>query len=133
MTVSPPKALPERTAFSMWLDCFRWTAALLVLFDHTANRLLVRITDVPPGSRSAMFYAYAFLSGFAHQAVMVFFVLSGLLVGGGLWREIQKTGSVEFRILNKTHLQTLHRVVSRAGTGGSSQYHGPAHTGRRCE
>ncbi len=38
--------------------------------------------------------AYAFLAGFDHQAVMVFFVLSGLLVGGSVVREIAATGQV---------------------------------------
>src|ERR1700730_2852657 len=71
------KPRPEADAFSMWLDVFRWTAALMVVIDHTQNRFLVRITDIPVMERTRALYTFAFLSGFAHQAVMIFFVLSG--------------------------------------------------------
>jgi peptidoglycan/LPS O-acetylase OafA/YrhL len=39
-----------------------------------------------------MHAAYAFLAGFDHQAVMLFFVLSGFLVGGPVLRELFETG-----------------------------------------
>ena len=93
--VMPARARVESDAFSMWLDFFRWTAALLVVIDHVQNRFLVRIPDIPFNNRTAALYAFAFFSGFAHQAVMVFFVLSGFLVGGGLWRELQATGAID--------------------------------------
>ncbi|HEX3472633.1 MAG TPA: acyltransferase [Silvibacterium sp.] len=82
-------------ALSYWLDFFRWTAALSVVLAHTGNRFLVKITDVSPAHRSVAFYVFAFLAGFAHQAVMIFFVLSGYLVGGGLLREVQRKRSID--------------------------------------
>ena len=82
-------------AFSTWLDLFRWVAALAVLVNHVENRLLVRILDIPPPEREWVHYVYAFLSGFGHQAVMVFFVISGFLVGGGLWSELKKHRNIE--------------------------------------
>lgn len=72
------------SALSYWLHFFRWTAALSVLVAHTQNRFLVQITDISPAHRGLDFYMFAFFAGFAHQAVMIFFVLSGYLVGGGL-------------------------------------------------
>ena len=82
-------------ALSYWLDFFRWTAALSVVLAHTASRFLVKITNVSPAHRSVAFYVFAFLAGFAHQAVMIFFVLSGYLVGGGLLREMQNKRSID--------------------------------------
>lgn len=92
----PP--VTNEKAFSRWLDCFRWIAALAVVFAHTENRMLVRIMDVPGAQRSVPYYLVAFIAGFAHQAVMIFFVLSGYLVGGGLWKEALKKKSIDLPI-----------------------------------
>jgi peptidoglycan/LPS O-acetylase OafA/YrhL len=88
-------AVAHDKAFSRWLDLFRWVAALSVVFAHAQNRLLIPIMDLPKWQRTTTFYAFAFAAGFAHQAVMIFFVLSGYLVGGGLWREAKKTKSID--------------------------------------
>jgi peptidoglycan/LPS O-acetylase OafA/YrhL len=82
-------------AFSTWLNFFRWLAAFAVLITHAENVLLVFVVNVPPSEREYAHYAYAFLAGFARQAVMMFFVISGFLVGGGLWDEIKKRGTVD--------------------------------------
>ncbi len=81
-------------AFSQWLDLFRWVAALLVLYAHLTNRFVTPLADVPAGERNIASLAAGFLSGFSHQAVMVFFVLSGYLVGGALVREVKKTNAI---------------------------------------
>jgi peptidoglycan/LPS O-acetylase OafA/YrhL len=91
-------AVRAEKPFSRWLDCFRWIAALAVVFAHTENRMLVRIMDVSGSQRSAPYYFVAFVAGFAHQAVMIFFVLSGYLVGGGLWKEAKKNKSIDLPI-----------------------------------
>jgi len=91
-------AVTDEKAFSRWLDCFRWIAAVAVVFAHTENRMLVRIMDVPDAQRSIPYYLVAFNAGFAHQAVMIFFVLSGYLVGGGLWKEALKKKSIDLPI-----------------------------------
>ena len=92
---NPPVIHKSDDGLSYWLDFFRWTAALSVVFAHTENRFLIRITEVNPGHRGIAFYSFAFLAGFAHQAVMIFFVLSGYLVGAGLLREMQQKGSID--------------------------------------
>ncbi len=94
-TASVPVVHTGDNALSYWLDFFRWTAALSVVLAHTENRFLVRITDVAHAQRTPAFYAFAFFAGFAHQAVMIFFVLSGYLVGGGLVREMGQKGTVD--------------------------------------
>ncbi len=54
--------------------------------------MLMPVAELP--SFSLPHAGYAFLAGFDHQAVMVFFVLSGLLVGGSVLREVAVTGQV---------------------------------------
>jgi peptidoglycan/LPS O-acetylase OafA/YrhL len=93
--INPPVIHRSDNALSYWLDFFRWTAALSVVFAHTENRFLVRIAEVNPAHRNIAFYTFVFLAGFAHQAVMIFFVLSGYLVGGGLLREMQNKRSID--------------------------------------
>jgi peptidoglycan/LPS O-acetylase OafA/YrhL len=82
-------------AFSTWLNFFRWLAAFAVLITHTENVLLAFVVNLPPSEREYAHYAYAFLAGFARPAVMIFFVISGFLVGGGLWDEIKKKETVD--------------------------------------
>lgn len=91
----PIAVLPDQTAFSRWLDLFRWLAALSVVFSHCENRLLIPITDLPEAQRTLPFYVFSFVAGFSHQAVMIFFVLSGYLVGGGLWREAKRNQAID--------------------------------------
>ena len=79
-------------SFSAWVDAFRWLAAASVLVTHAGLRMLVPVGDMP--AVSVPHVAYAFLAGFDHQAVMIFFVLSGLLVGGSVMREVTQTGQI---------------------------------------
>ena len=83
-----------KLAFSQWLDLIRWLAALAVVLAHTGNRFFIRLTSLNTADRSIPFYSFTFLAGFGHQAVIIFFVLSGYLVGGGLWKEAQKSHSI---------------------------------------
>ena len=79
-------------SFSAWVNTARWLAAASVLVTHTGIRMFVPVGAM--GSVSVPHVAYAFLAGFDHQAVMVFFVLSGLLVGGSVLQEVSGTGRV---------------------------------------
>jgi peptidoglycan/LPS O-acetylase OafA/YrhL len=64
------------------LDASRALAALAVVVEHARTALLVDPQAVAaPNAASALIY---WLSGFGHQAVVVFFVLSGALVGGSV-------------------------------------------------
>jgi peptidoglycan/LPS O-acetylase OafA/YrhL len=62
------------------LNHVRWIAAAAVALGHLRNILLIEYQEVAhPGLFTRLFY---FLTGFGHFAVIVFFVLSGYLVGG---------------------------------------------------
>lgn len=64
------------------LDFLRTTAALLVLFGHTRNWYFLNIGVVDhPCIFLKLFY---FITVLEHEAVVIFFVLSGFLIGGSL-------------------------------------------------
>ena len=70
------------------LDCLRGLAALLVVVEHLRAFLFVPFTQVvSPGVITKAFYL---VTGLGHQAVMIFFVLSGFLVGGSVITALQK-------------------------------------------
>ncbi len=71
-------------ALSNFLDLARWIAALAVLLGHAT--VLVQISDIMVAPHGPGVYAWWFLTAFSHQAVLVFFVISGFLVGGDLLR-----------------------------------------------
>lgn len=93
--------------FYQWLDLFRWMAALAVVFAHANNRVFTKVLSLPPDERSPAHFAFALLSGFAWPAVMIFFVLSGYLVGGLAvvrYRESGRLGLVDYAISRFTRL-----------------------------
>lgn len=66
------------------LDASRALAALAVVLQHARTALLVDAVSVSrPGAFTKALY---WCTGFGHQAVVVFFVLSGALVGGSVMR-----------------------------------------------
>lgn len=70
------------SAFSAWLDLFRALAAFAVLWSHARTLFLASATGTEPLWVKALYV----LSGYGRPAVMVFFVLSGYLVGGTVIR-----------------------------------------------
>lgn len=79
------------------LDCLRWVSAITVLIDHTSNLMLTRLINTPAPFRSATLYLWVFSAGFGHQAVTVFFVLSGFLVGGPLVGHVKQNGQIPWK------------------------------------
>lgn len=72
------------------LDLIRGCAALLVLAGHLRHFVFKDYVDlqqagVPVGALARLFY---FATSFQHQAVIVFFALSGFLVGGRIFGDI---------------------------------------------
>ena len=64
------------------LDCLRGIAALLVVLEHLRAFLFVPFAKL--GASGVLTKAFYLLTGWGHQAVMIFFVLSGFLVGGSV-------------------------------------------------
>lgn len=66
------------------LDFIRGAAALLVMIGHLRNLLFVEYADV---ERLNLFVKlFYFVTGFGHQAVVVFFVLSGFFISSSIFR-----------------------------------------------
>jgi peptidoglycan/LPS O-acetylase OafA/YrhL len=68
---------------SRFIVVARWVAAFAVLIAH-AGSLLISQPDIMTTPHGPGAYVWWFLTGFPHQAVIVFFVISGFLVGGNL-------------------------------------------------
>jgi peptidoglycan/LPS O-acetylase OafA/YrhL len=72
----------NKNHYNPWLDLFRALAALLVCVGHIRNAFWVNYGEI---QIKAWWHVPVYLlTGFGHQAVIVFFVLSGFLVGGGV-------------------------------------------------
>ncbi len=63
-----------------WLDSFRFIAALMVVITHTRGTLFVEYAALT--EKSFVVTAFFAFTRIANEAVIVFFVLSGFLVGG---------------------------------------------------
>lgn len=67
---------------SSTLDLLRWVSAELVVLTHARSLVLAPWSEVPQAERGPLTAGLYALSAMGHQAVIVFFVLSGFLVGG---------------------------------------------------
>ncbi len=81
---------------SKFIDTSRWIAAACVLITHLNDRTFMVLANIPAEHRGPGLALWVFLYGFAHQAVVVFFVLSGFLVGGAVLTRAQ-AGSLDMR------------------------------------
>jgi len=80
--------LDDESWHSILISILRGLAAFIVVVGHlraTMYPSLRAIADPP-----LWFKGLAFVSGFSHQAVLVFFVISGWLVGGSLLNRIHQ-------------------------------------------
>lgn len=73
---------PAPIAHYQWLDLLRFAAALLVVLNHSRNAVFEAYGALVPESRGALAAAFFATTRLGHEAVIIFFVLSGYLVGG---------------------------------------------------
>lgn len=85
---------PVAPGVSRTLDVLRGVAALAVVVQHARTYLFADLSFLGPQPLAVR--AVYFASGFGHAAVMVFFVLSGFLVGGSALAAIE-TGRFSWR------------------------------------
>jgi len=73
---------------SNFIHLLRWTSAFLVVFSHLRSILF---KDFPLITHKGYFTLFFyFFTGLGHQAVIVFFVLSGYLIAGSIITQIRK-------------------------------------------
>lgn len=65
---------------SSFIDLSRWFAAFLVVIYHARQMLFVGYQDSM--ERGVVAKGFYFITAFGHEAVVIFFVISGFLVGG---------------------------------------------------
>lgn len=75
------KIQKEREHF-YWLDLLRFVAAFLVVLNHSRNDFFVMYGDLPADQQGALTSIFYFIARLGHESVVIFFVLSGFLVGG---------------------------------------------------
>ena len=76
-----------------WLDTMRFVAAFMVLLSHARNTFFPPFGDLPVEQQNIFSMAFTMFCRMGHEAVIVFFVLSGFLVGGRGFERI-KDGSM---------------------------------------
>jgi peptidoglycan/LPS O-acetylase OafA/YrhL len=72
----------QRPSFISFLDFSRWFAAAIVFAGHLRNPMFLGYGALIPADRTMAVQVWYFITGWYGEAVVVFFVLSGFLVGG---------------------------------------------------
>jgi peptidoglycan/LPS O-acetylase OafA/YrhL len=88
-----PVRFPESWA-SVHFDLLRGLAAILVLLEHWRNLLFFDFPQLT--THRTAFAGFYLLTAAGHQAVVVFFVLSGYFIGGTVFRSLER-GQWEWR------------------------------------
>ncbi|MDH5232551.1 MAG: acyltransferase [Gammaproteobacteria bacterium] len=86
----------------IFLDYIRGISALLVCAGHLRGVMFEDYSLV--GSTSILDKLFYFLTGLGHQAVMIFFVLSGFFVGGSIVTKIQNFHLSDYLLSRLTRL-----------------------------
>ena len=91
--------LGEDSYHSLLISLLRGLAAIEVAAAHLRNEFMpsLRTMDEP-----ALWYqGLAFFTGFAHQAVLVFFLISGWLVGGSLYNKWERPQALKLYAIDR--------------------------------
>ena len=127
--------LKEPTLIS-FVDMARWMAALMVMVGHLRNPLFLGFGELTAAQKPIWVKAWFFITGYHAEAVLVFFVLSGYLVGGlsaaraaeGRW-DLKSYGIDRFSRLFVAYVPALILTSALDWTGshffgGSGLYNG---------
>lgn len=93
---------------SSFLNTARWWAAFAVLAAHTRHLVMVDAAHLE--RRGLLNKALYFVTGLGHEAVIVFFVISGYLVGGLTINKI-KTRGFDLRIYAIHRISRIYTVL----------------------
>jgi peptidoglycan/LPS O-acetylase OafA/YrhL len=78
LSIDPVSGRPHNA----WLDWLRFLAAFEVVLTHARTVGFVEYAKLDPGSQTVAVAIWTALSRLGHESVLIFFVLSGFLVGG---------------------------------------------------
>jgi peptidoglycan/LPS O-acetylase OafA/YrhL len=105
-SVLPESQLNHESTQSLLIALLRGAAAIQVAAAHLRSEFYpgLRTLADPP----LWYQLLAFLTGFAHQAVVVFFLISGWLVGGSLLNKFGKPDALKLYAIDRlTRLWTV--------------------------
>ena len=71
------------------MDLSRWAAAAIVFISHLRNPLFLSYGNIDPDEINIFIQIWYFITGWAGEGVIIFFVLSGLLVGASGYEKIR--------------------------------------------
>ena len=91
--------LDQAYQHSILISVLRGLAAFQVVAAHLRAQLFPSLRSLP--DPSIWYQALAFFTGFAHQAVVVFFLLSGWLVGGSLLNKLDTPKAMIFYAIDR--------------------------------
>jgi peptidoglycan/LPS O-acetylase OafA/YrhL len=87
--MTPPHR-PDHTSQLVTLDILRAAAAIFVVLEHSRGLAFLTFTKLPP-EQQTLLVKFAYLTArLGQEAVMLFFVLSGYLVGGQVIRRVRR-------------------------------------------
>ena len=95
---------------SAWLDLIRGLAAAVVVLTHLRGFFFAKWSDLEPASQTPVNFGLFFVTRLGREAVIVFFVLSGYLVGGNALRKLFQ-GRLEARSYWAHRLSRLYTVL----------------------
>lgn len=75
-----------------FINMARWFAAIMVMLGHVRHLVLFDYYEL--SSTNILDKLFYFVTGFGHESVIVFFVLSGILVGGISYEKWSKKNSI---------------------------------------
>jgi peptidoglycan/LPS O-acetylase OafA/YrhL len=104
-----PGRMQERD-HNLYLDWLRAAAALLVLVTHVRGGFYVKWSDLDPASQTHLNYALFFITRLGREAVVIFFVLSGYLVGGQALGDFRE-GTYSIKNYLIARIARLHTVI----------------------
>jgi peptidoglycan/LPS O-acetylase OafA/YrhL len=79
--------MPNETNKFYWLDLLRGLAAVAVFAGHLRSIFFLDYQNIKPNSVAKIFY---FITGFGHQSVIIFFVLSGFFIAKTIQESIDR-------------------------------------------
>lgn len=72
----------EKSSHYYWLDLIRFFAAFAVLVCHFRGAFFEEYSLLPSEQQTTVIFSFYFVTRLGFEAVLIFFVLSGFLVGG---------------------------------------------------
>lgn len=93
---------------SNFLNFSRWFSALLVASGHLRHLMFVNFNAVE--HKNVIIKTFYFLTKFGHEAVIVFFILSGFLVGGKVIEKIIYTHTFSWKHYLINRMSRLYPV-----------------------